>query len=180
MTSELEKQQTAQKLSTLRFQNGKLSAQLHVQRSQITDLENKLEAQDAKRDVYADTLLTVNSLWIQLNADIKFLSSRCLQVRRFLRCIPAKDVFLVNRVRLRRSKLGDIPSITKSSRSASVHNWITAPEIETFNCSNRSSSVLQNMMQDRVQLPRLQAVLLPGMHYQCCALLDACCADQMT
>jgi hypothetical protein len=80
MSSELEKQQTAQKLSTLRFQNGKLSAQLQVQRNQISDLESKLEQQDAKRDAYADTLLTVNSLWNQLNTDIRFLSSRCVQV----------------------------------------------------------------------------------------------------
>lgn len=79
MSSELEKQQTAQKLSTLRFQNGKLSAQLQVQRNQISDLESKLEQQDAKRDAYADTLLTVNSLWNQLNTDIRFLSSRCVQ-----------------------------------------------------------------------------------------------------
>lgn len=119
MTSELEKQQTAQKLSTLRFQNGKLSAQLHVQRNQIADLENKLEAQDVKRDAYADTLLTVNSLWIQLNADIRFLSSRCLQVRGFFPHDPVKDVFLVNMVRLRCQELAHqaSPSLADSSCS---------------------------------------------------------------
>ncbi len=82
MASEFERSKTEQKLSTLQFQNGKLSAQLQVQRSQISDLEAKLESQDAKRDAYADTLLTVNSLWSELNADIRLLSCKAIQVRR--------------------------------------------------------------------------------------------------
>lgn len=80
MASEFERSKTEQKLSTLQFQNGKLSAQLQVQRAQISDLEAKLEAQDAKRDAYADTLLTVNSLWSNLNADIQLLSTKAAQV----------------------------------------------------------------------------------------------------
>lgn len=78
--AEAEKAKVEQKLQTLQFQNGKLSAQLEVQRSQIAELETRIEAQDAKQSSYADTLLTVNSLWSQLNADIQHLGTRASKV----------------------------------------------------------------------------------------------------
>ena len=78
--AEAEKAKVEQKLQTLQFQNGKLSAQLEVQRSQIAELETRIEAQDAKQSSYADTLLTVNSLWSQLNADIQHLGTRAGKV----------------------------------------------------------------------------------------------------
>jgi E3 ubiquitin-protein ligase BRE1 len=78
--AEAEKAKVEQKLQTLQFQNGKLSAQLEVQRSQISELETRIEAQDAKQSSYADTLLTVNSLWSQLNADIQHLGTRASKV----------------------------------------------------------------------------------------------------
>lgn len=81
-STEAEKAKVEQKLQTLQFQNGKLSAQLEVQRSQISDLEGRLEAQDAKQSAYADTLLTVNGLWSQLNTDIQNLAARASKVRR--------------------------------------------------------------------------------------------------
>ncbi len=81
MATEAEKAKAEQKMQTLQFQNGKLSAQLEVQRAQITDLEGRIEAQEAKQGAYADTLLTVNSLWTQLNADIQALTIRATQVR---------------------------------------------------------------------------------------------------
>ena len=71
-----------QKLQTLQFQNGKLSAQLEVQRNQISDLEARVEGHETKKTAYADTLLTVNSLWGQLNADIQSLSQRATKVCR--------------------------------------------------------------------------------------------------
>jgi chromosome segregation ATPase len=77
---EVEKAKAEQKLQTLQFQNGKLSAQLEVQRSQIAELESRIEAQDAKQSAYADTLLTVNSLWSQLNADVQHLATRASKV----------------------------------------------------------------------------------------------------
>jgi chromosome segregation ATPase len=79
-SAEAEKAKVEQKLQTLQFQNGKLSAQLEVQRSQIAELETRIEAQDAKQSSYADTLLTVNSLWSQLNADIQHLGTRASKV----------------------------------------------------------------------------------------------------
>lgn len=81
-SAEVEKAKVEQKLHTLQFQNGKLSAQLEVQRSQISELESRLEAQDAKHSAYADTLLTVNGLWSQLNTDIQNLATRAAKVRR--------------------------------------------------------------------------------------------------
>lgn len=79
-STEADKAKIEKKLQTLQFQNGKLSAQLEVQRSQIAELEGRLEAQETNRGAYADTLLTVNSLWSQLNADIQSLATRATKV----------------------------------------------------------------------------------------------------
>ena len=95
--AEAEKAKVEQKLQTLQFQNGKLSAQLEVQRSQIAELETRIEAQDAKQSSYADTLLTVNSLWSQLNADIQHLGTRASKVCFvFQLCCPLSEHVVVH------------------------------------------------------------------------------------
>jgi hypothetical protein len=65
--------------SLLQFQNQKLSAQLEVQRKEITELESKVEELKKKEGDYADTLLCVNRLWNQLQSDIQLLCTRAGQ-----------------------------------------------------------------------------------------------------
>lgn len=65
--------------SLLQFQNQKLSAQLEVQRKEITELESKVEELKKKEGDYADTLLCVNRLWNQVQSDIQLLCTRAGQ-----------------------------------------------------------------------------------------------------
>ena len=65
-----------QRIQMLTYQNGKLSAQLEVQRKEIAALEAKVTQMDNKQIDYEQTLSCVDRLWTQLNDDILFLTKR--------------------------------------------------------------------------------------------------------
>lgn len=67
-----------QSIQILKHQNTKLCEQLATKKEQITALEGSVQKFEEERKKFADTLLCVNRIWQQFNADVQALGRRNL------------------------------------------------------------------------------------------------------